>query len=355
MGILILASILGLILLAGSIWFIFYLQDEIGKQRYLTLLIGPTVTLIVLMFGMFTALDATEVAVVTRFGEVQDVVSTPGFKTKNPLDTYHKYSLKIQEIRYDNREDSGISFYSKDSQPVDAMLTIQWRIKSDEARTIYENFGGEVSSVRARLGSLVMERTKSTLSQFTAEQLIAQRSLLSSSIETLIADEIESRNIPVTIVGVYLTDFAFSDAFEAAVEAKMIADQERLKAETEKQIAIIRAEQALEVAKLQAQSALEQAKGEANSLLAIAQAEASALSAKLVDVARTMGFLVTETPVLDSEGEVIGYTYAIDTTGKTEAEVKVIFNYVQYIAYLQTWDGVLPTVITDGSGIIIQP
>lgn len=135
----------------------------------------------------------------------------------------------------------------------------------------------------------------------------------------------------------------------------MIADQERLKAETEKQIAIIRAEQALEVAKLEAQSALEAAKGEANSLLAIAQAEASALSAKLVDVARTMGFPVTETLVLDSEGEVIGYTYAIDTTGKTEAEVKVIFNYVQYIAYLQTWDGVLPTVITDGSGIIIQP
>ena len=81
-----------------------------------------------------------------------------------------------------------------------------------------------------------MERTKSSLSTFTAEDLISNRSGLSASIEALIIEQIDTRNMPVEIVAIYLTDFAFSDTFEAAVEAKMIADQQRLKAETEKQI-----------------------------------------------------------------------------------------------------------------------
>lgn len=302
-------------------------------------------------FGMFKQVDATEVVVVTQFGEVKEVIYSPGLKTKSPLDVYHVYSLKIQEIRYDNIEDAGVSFYSKDSQPVDAMLTVQWRIKADEAQVIYENFGGDIDNVRSKLGSLVMERTKSSLSTFTAENLISNRSSLSISIEQLVVSEIESRDMPVEIIAIYLTDFAFSDAFEAAVEAKMIADQQRLKAETEKQIAIIQAEQQLATTILQAEAALEEAKGEANALLAIAQAEAAALSAKLVDVSRTLGFPVTE--VFNEQTGIT--TYSIDTTGKTAEEIQVIFNYVQYIAYLQTWDGVLPTVITDGSGIIINP
>ena len=306
---------------------------------------------LLLLFGIFRQIDATEVVVVTRFGEVQEVIGTPGFKTKSPLDTYHAYSLKIQEIRYDNIEDAVVKFYSKDSQPVDAMLTVQWRIRKDEAQTIYENFGGDVENVRARLGSLVVERTKSSLSTFTAEDLISNRSGLSVSIEALIVAEIEARNMPVEIVAIYLTDFAFSDAFEAAVEAKMIADQQRLKAETEKQIAIIQAEQQLATTIIQAEAALEEAKGEANAILAIAQAEAAALSAKVVDVARTLGMPVTSftDPVTNVT------TYTVDTSASTPEELKVIFDYIQYIEYLGTWNGELPQVITDGSGIIINP
>lgn len=322
-----------------------------GNKAFLIVLFAPAIFMVILLFGMFTVVDATEVVVVTRLGEVVDVVAEPGFKVKSPLDEYHKYSLKIQEIRYDNVEDAGISFYSKDSQPVDSMLTVQWRIKQEEARVIYEKFGGDIANVRSRIGSLVMERTKSSLSMYTAEDLIAQRSALSASIETLIVDEIEARDIPVTIVAIYLTDFSFSNAFEEAVEAKMIAEQQKLKAETEKQIAIIQAEQQLETTVLEAEAALEKAKGEANALIAIAQAEATALSAKIVDVARTLGMPVTENINLETGIA----TYIVDTSGSTPEELQVIFDYIQYIEYLNTWDGKLPEVITDGAGLIIQP
>jgi len=315
---------------------------KLGKLQ----LLAP-LGLLFILFGMFTTLDATEVAVVTRFGKVQEVVYTPGLKIKSPLDKYNKYSLKIQEIRYDNVVHAEISSYSSDAQKVAANLTIQWKINALDAQMIYENFGGDIDNVRDRLSSLVVERAKSTLTGYDAEELIAQRATLSGSIEELIKAQILAGELPlpVTVIGVYLTNFAFEAAFEDAVEAKMIAEQDRLKAQTEKEIAIIRAEEVLATTILQADSALEKAYGEANALLAVAQAEASALSAKVISVARTLGFDIIETDVLNAANEVIGTAYDIDMTDHTQNELNVIFDYVEYIAYLGTWDGVLPEVM----------
>lgn len=39
----------------------------------------------------------------------------------------------------------------------------------------------------------------------------------------------------------------------------------------------------------------------------------------------------------------------------TVEEAKLIKDYIEYIKYLETWDGKLPEVVTDGSGIIINP
>jgi regulator of protease activity HflC (stomatin/prohibitin superfamily) len=76
---------------------------------------------------------------------------------------------------------------------------------------------------------------------------------------------------------VVVTDITFSEAFENTVEDKMIAEQEKLKAEYEKEKAIIQAEQQLEVAKKEAEAQLEKAKKEAESKELIAEADAKAL------------------------------------------------------------------------------
>lgn len=314
-------------------------------------------TAVVLFFGLWTTMDESEIAVVTRLGEVQSVESAPGWHWKGILEKYNKYTLEVQEIRYDDEENLGIEVYSNDSQPVYAKLTIQWTILPEKAEYIYENFGGSVDVVRDRLSSLVVERTKSTLSGFTAEELIEQRASLSSYIKALIIAQIENNNLPVNVVDVYLTNFEFSQAYDDAVEAKMIAEQDKLKAETEKEIAIIQAEQQLETTKLEAEAALAEALGQANALLAVAQAEASALSAKVVDVARTLGFVILENDVYGIDGiEVIGTEYVIDMSGHTQDELNIIFSYIEYIAYLQTWDGELPSVIAgDDSATILIP
>jgi regulator of protease activity HflC (stomatin/prohibitin superfamily) len=204
----------------------------------------------IVFFTTIRSVDTQEVAVVTRFGEVIDFKNA-GFYTTSPVNKFHKFDTKTQEIRYDGRQHDEVSFYSKDSQPVESSLTVQYKIDILKAEDIYRTYG-TLERLDSVISSLVVERTKSALSTYSAEDLIAQREALSGVIQLSISTDITTKNYPVILTAVYLTNFDFSDAFEAAVEAKMIAEQEKLKAETEKQIAIIKAEQELEIAKINA-------------------------------------------------------------------------------------------------------
>ena len=112
--------------------------------------------------------------------------------------------------------------------------------------------------------------------------------------------------------------------------------------EYEKETAIVNAEKELEVAKLQAQAKIEKAKADAEAQIEIARAEAQAVKLKSVEVARALGFAITETEVTDEKGVVTSVEYEIDFEGKTAEEIKLITEYLKYIEYLSKWNGELP-------------
>ena len=114
----------------------------------------------------------------------------------------------------------------------------------------------------------------------------------------------------------------------------MIAEQEKLKAQYEKETAIINAEKELEVAKLAAEAQIE-----------VSRAEARALQLKSVEVARALGFTILEKEVKDEN----------DVVTSVEYEVKLITEYLKYIEYLSKWDGKLPSVVTGDSATVMIP
>ena len=116
-------------------------------------------------------------------------------------------------------------------------------------------------------------------------------------------------------------------------------------AEREKEAAITKAEQELEVAKRMAEARLEEAQGEADAQKTLAEAEAYSASVKIVELARTLGYAVTET--VDETGS----SFEIDW-GNSGGE-EVILSYLQYLEYLAKWNGELPDVVGDGTGIMI--
>ena len=184
--------------------------------------------------------------------------------------------------------------------------------------------------------------------------IIETRSTISPLVEDTIKTAVNEEYC-VDIVAVVLTNIDFSDAFEKTVEDKMIAEQEKLKAEYEKETAIVNAEKELEVAKLEAQAKLERAKADAEAQIEVARAEAQAVKLKSVEVARALGFNIIETEITDGEGTVAAVEYEIDFEGKTADEIKLITEYLKYIEYLSKWNGELPDVMTGDSASIMIP
>jgi regulator of protease activity HflC (stomatin/prohibitin superfamily) len=104
---------------------------------------------------------------------------------------------------------------------------------------------------------------RSVIAKYTAETLIENRDVLSSQITTILLGELSEYNIDV--VNTAIEDMDFSDVFTQAVEAKQVAQQELLKAQTEQEQKtmeeqaaadrqVIAAEANAEVAKIQAEA-----------------------------------------------------------------------------------------------------
>ncbi len=289
-------------------------------------------------------IDAGQVAVVKVLGQPKGI-HTAG--------TYFDFWLTTEYVVYDATVQTlsiNTETYSSDAQGMDIAMIIQWSIDPQKAIEIATRYGN-LETLGNKIESIATERTKSVLSAYSAMTIIEKRSSISPEVESTINAAIVD-NYYVNAVTAVVTNITFSEAFEATVEAKMIAEQEVKTAEYNKQKALVEAEQELEVAKLQAQAKIAEAEAEAKSQLLVAEAQAMSTKLLSIEVARMLGFTITSTT--GDDGEV---TYYIDFTGKSEEEIKMIYAYVEYIQYLETWDGKLPTTYVvsgeNGNGAVI--
>ena len=327
------------------------MANKLKKERKLSA-IGALV-IVVAIAGMalipasFHTVEAGQIAVVKYLGEAKEV-RTPGtyfdFWVTN---TYELYDSKVQNM------DISTQAYSKDAQTMSIAMNVQYKIDTSKAIDIANQYG-TIDMLANRIQSIAIEKTKATLSSYSAMNIIETRSQISPLVEDTIKLAVNDEYC-VDIVAVVLTNIDFSAAFEKTVEDKMIAEQEKLKAEYEKETAIVNAEKELEVAKLEAQAKLEKAKADAEAQIEVARAEATAVKLKSIEVARALGFSIKELPVIDEDGAVSAIEYEIDFEGKSASEIKLITDYLKYIEYLGKWDGKLPTVMTGDSASIMIP
>lgn len=289
--------------------------------------------------------DAGEVAVVKHLGQAKKVRTSGTYFDFWLTEKYTVYDAKVQDLEIKSMA------YSKDAQTMDIIMTVQYQIDTNKVIQIANQYG-DLDVLSNRIESIAVEKTKSVLSGYSAMNIIETRAQISPMVESAIKTAIDDEYC-VNITTVVLTNIDFSDAFEKTVEDKMIAEQEKLKAEYEKETAIVNAEKELEVAKLAAEAKLEASKADAEAQVKIAEAEAKAIKLKSIEVARTLGFDILETTTNVDGVEVVEYN--IDFTGKSAEEIKLISEYLKYMEYLAKWDGKLPTVVTDGSASIYIP
>ena len=343
-------------LLGGSFFFLCFIgivvmAAKAKKTRKLSI-IGVALLIIgvvgiIFVPASFHTVEAGQIAVVKHLGEAKNV-RTPGTYFDFWLtETYDYYDSKVQNM------DIVTQAYSKDAQTMDIAMNVQYKIDVTKVIDIANEYG-TIDLLANRIESIATEKAKATLSSYSAMNIIETRSTISPLVEDTIKSAVNEEYC-VEIVAVVLTNIDFSDAFEKTVEDKMIAEQEKLKAEYEKETAIVNAQKELEVAKLEAQAKLEKAKADAEAQIEVARAEAQSVKLKSIEIARAMGFKINEINVTDDSGVITAVEYEIDFEGKSADEIQLITDYLKYIEYLGKWDGKLPTVMTGDSASIMIP
>lgn len=302
--------------------------------------------LVILIPASFHTVDAGSVAVVKQMGVITDVEGPGTYFDFYLTRKYEEYDAKVQQVEI--RMDA----YTSDAQSMDVSMVVQFQIRQDNVEEIAINYGG-LTALTNRIQSVAIERTKATLSKYQAEKLIEERNTISPTVEQEISKAIGDKYY-VTFNSAVLTDITFSDAFEAAVEAKMMAQQEKLQAQYENEKKKEQADTALYVAEQDAKALVAKAQAQADAQVASAKAEAEAIMLKSVEIARMLGYTVNEkeqTVIGENGAESTAVTYEIvyDAT-HTGADVA---EYMKYIEYLSVWDGSLPQVVAGDGGFMI--
>ena len=342
-------------------------DEDDGKKKafggsFLVAGIALAVAFILVPFSFHTV-DAGEIAVVKEMGKIIDTREAGTHYDFWVIRRYEKYDTKVRGVEVTT------AAYSHDKQPMDIHMTIQYQVNKDKVQDIAVTYGS-LGALEGRIQSVAIERAKSKLSNYDADSIIETRGSISTEIAQTVEEAIGERYY-IDITNVSLTNIDFSDAYEQSVEQSMIAKQEVEKAKAEAEKAVAAAQGELQVAKLRAQAKLEAAKADADAQKLIAEAEATAVKLKSIEVARALGFTITEKEVqgdlvtdedgnaiLDEEGNKqygTAIEYIIDFTDATEAEIELLAGYMQYIEYLAKWDGKLPTVMTDSSATVVIP
>lgn len=274
-------------------------RRKLAAVRTTVIVVVLLIAVLATVFSGIRILDTTEIGVVKTFGEMSHTIDG-GLNFVNPISD----TVEIYDMRVHVRESSFAS-YTKDAQPVTAAIEYQYELLPGSVMDVARQFGS-YDVLETKLAAVVEERAKIVFARYSAMPLLENRSTLSAQVR----DEVSllEENFPIHFTSVVVKDIDFSDAFEAAVEAKMQAEQNALRAENEKKEAITRAEQAREVAAINAEAAVAAAEGEARAL----------------EITRQALENMPDTWIAQQ--------------------------------YLEKWDGKLPQFMTgDGSGIMLTP
>lgn len=231
--------ILGIIIaglaIGAFIWTGVEFESGDDKRGVIALILAIVlcITFLIIPFSFHTV-QTGNIAVVKHLGKVTKVRDAGTHYDFWLTNKYIKYDTKVREITIEDMA------YSSDAQQMTLNIKFQYQIMPDKVTDITSSYGS-LKALETRIQSIVTEKTKSTLSSYTAMNIIANRSSLSPKVEDVVKKTLGDEYF-VSVVNVAITNIDFSDAFEGAVEDKMIAEQKKLKAEYEAEAKIVSAE-----------------------------------------------------------------------------------------------------------------
>jgi regulator of protease activity HflC (stomatin/prohibitin superfamily) len=207
---------------------------------------------ILVAIGLFSMsinrVDAGYVGVITRWGAVNRVVY-PGISWKIPIaEGIRKMDVRTLKDQVD------VAAASKDLQTVTSTVAVNYHLDGQYAAAVYQSVGMHYQDVL--IAPAVQNIFKATTAKYTAEELITKREQVRLDSEKALETQLLAYH--VIVENFNIVNFDFSPEFNAAIEAKQVAQQQ---VETAKQL--------LAKAQIEAQTAVAQAQGQADAQAAL--------------------------------------------------------------------------------------
>lgn len=243
--------VLSIALLIAGIWrsVAITLSVHEGRQIRYNLRSGlPLFILAAMSFILwlsFTSVDAGYRGVVLHFGAVTGRILDPGPHLITPvIETVKPISVQVQVEKLESQA------ASHDLQVVHTQVTLAYYQDPCCVADIWSKLNDD--AVDRVVIPAIQEAIKAQTAQYDAEQLIAQRPAVRAGIEQYVRDRLTTHHIDVDAVSI--TDFNFSEDYNRAIEAKVTAQQNALKAENDLNRIKIEAEQKVTQAQAEAKA-----------------------------------------------------------------------------------------------------
>jgi regulator of protease activity HflC (stomatin/prohibitin superfamily) len=213
-----------------------------------------------LLFSTMGIVGAGERGVKVRLGEIVGTVEQ-GLYFKLPIiEKVHKIDVRTRTIKNEHyvSEDGKIlsnnplESASKDLQDVKISAVVNYKINPDKVRELYEQYRAERNFEEQILKPIIKKVIKETTSLYTAEELVTKRAEYNSTIDSRLTTEFT--RIGVIFEQSNITNLTFSENFTKAIEAKVTAQQEALKAQNDLKRIEFEAEQRIATATAEAEA-----------------------------------------------------------------------------------------------------
>jgi len=227
-------------------------SDPVKTIREYSRPIIIAIIVLILLSGSMGTVGAGERGILLQFGAVKNKVFGEGLYFKVPfVHEVIKIDVRIQ------KDEVRASAASKDLQIVTSKIALNYHLDPNSVNKIWQEVGKDYNA--RIIAPSIQEAVKAESAKFTAEELITKREEVKEKIKANLAVRLLERSIIVDEFNII--DFEFSAAFNTAIEAKVTAEQLKLKADRD-----------LERIEIEADQKIAEARGKAEAIRIEAQA-----------------------------------------------------------------------------------
>lgn len=214
-------------------------MKNLFKLLKLLIIVIITMLITITILASFKSIPTGFVGVKTQFGKVQEDYLQEGINMKIPyIEKIILIDCKTKKVEVTSESST------KDMQNVSASIAVNYNVNKDTANTLYREVGTDYENII--ISPAILESIKSVMARYTAEELITKRGEVSVGIQEELTNKISKRGFTVTEFNI--TNIDFSDAFDQAIEAKAVKQQEVVSAQAELEKQKIQNEKEISVA-----------------------------------------------------------------------------------------------------------